>query len=67
MRANKWPFSHTSYGYMSEKGEKIKSTFHVSDHSIGYYDLIKKTEISCLTAVYNQKMIGKYYFNIQNN
>ena len=27
MEKNKWSFSHTSYGYISEEGEKIKSTF----------------------------------------
>jgi teichuronic acid biosynthesis glycosyltransferase TuaG len=63
MSKNKWLFSHTSYGYISESGEKIKSTFHVSDHLVDYFDLLKKTEISCLTAVYNQKEIGKYYMS----
>ena len=61
MEENKWSFSHTSYGYVSKQGKKIKSTFHVSNHSINYFNLLKRTEISCLTAVYNQKVLGKCY------
>ncbi len=61
MEKNKWSFSHTSYGYISEQGEKIKSTFHVSNHPINYSNLLKRTEISCLTAVYNQRILGKCY------
>lgn len=61
MEKNKWSFSHTSYGYISEQGEKIKSTFHVSEHPINYSNLLKRTEISCLTAVYNQRILGKCY------
>ena len=63
MEKNKWLFSHTSYGYISSKGKKIKSTFQVSENPVNYYDLLKKTEISCLTAVFNQEAIGKYYMS----
>jgi len=63
MSQNKWVFSHTSYGYISEVGEKIKDTFHVSNHPIKYKDLLKRTEISCLTAIYNQNIIGKYFMS----
>lgn len=63
MEKNNWVFSHTSYGYISESGKKIKETFHVSKQPVGYDHLLKKTEISCLTAVYNQKKIGKYYMS----
>ncbi len=63
MEKNDWEFSHTSYGYISESGKKIKKTFHVSKHPVGYNHLLKKTEISCLTAVYNQDKIGKYYMS----
>ena len=63
MEKNKWVFSHTSYGYLSESGEKIKSTFRVSKSPVKYYDLLKRTEISCLTAIYNQKLIGKFYMS----
>ena len=39
----------------------LKSTFHVSNHPINYSHLLKRTEISCLTAVYSHEVIGKYY------
>ena len=63
MEKNNWSFSHTSYGYISEEGKKIKSTFHVSDYPVKYSNLLKRTEISCLTAVYNQKILGKCYMS----
>jgi len=63
MEKKKWVFSHTSYGYISAEGEKIKSTFHVSNHPVRYRDLLKRTEISCLTAIYNQEVIGKYFMS----
>lgn len=54
-------FSHTSYGYIDENGNKIKNTFHVSKNPVTYTDLLKRTEISCLTAIYHAKEIGKCY------
>ncbi len=55
-------FTHTSYGYVDENGNTIKSTFHVNQ-KVTYYDLLKRTEISCLTAVYNADEIGKFYMS----
>jgi len=63
MKENRWGFSHTSYGYISPNGKKIKSTFHVSNHPVKYRDILKRTEISCLTAIYNQELIGKYFMS----
>ncbi len=63
MNKLKLPFSHTSYGYISERGDTIGKTFRVSKKLVGYVDLLKRTEISCLTAIYNQDMIGKYYMS----
>ncbi len=63
MDENNWQFSHTSYGYISEDDQIIKKTFQVSNHPITYKNLLKRTEISCLTAVYNQHIIGKYYMS----
>jgi len=54
-------FSHTSYGYIDEEGKKINDTFHVSDYPITYTCLLKRTEISCLTAMYDVNKIGKVY------
>ena len=62
MLTNSVAFSHTSYGYIDEKGNKIKTTFKVKK-KVTYYDLLKRTEISCLTAVYDSLLIGKYYMS----
>lgn len=59
---NNYSFSHTSYGYLDEDGNKIKSTFHVSEF-VTYRKLLKRTEISCLTAVYDAEKIGKFYMS----
>lgn len=54
-------FSHTSYGFIDETGNVINKTFHVSKRPIAYNDLLKRTEISCLTAMYDVKKLGKMY------
>lgn len=54
-------FSHSSYGYWDEKSNEIKKPFLVSHNPVSYKDLLKRTEISCLTAIYNQQTIGKMY------
>jgi teichuronic acid biosynthesis glycosyltransferase TuaG len=61
MHKNNSAFSHTSYGYIDEFGNKIMSTFHVSRNPVKYTDLLKRTEISCLTAMYDVRKIGKMY------
>ena len=61
MEKNSSVFSHTSYGFIDENGKKIKSTFHVSDKPIDYKSLLKRTEISCLTAMFDVNKIGKVY------
>ncbi|MDM1044441.1 glycosyltransferase family 2 protein [Myroides sp. 1354] len=62
MMQNDYYFSHTSYGYLDELGNKIKSTLHVSKE-VDYQHLLKRTEISCLTAVYDAEKIGKFYMS----
>lgn len=62
MLKNDYHFSHTSYGYLNEKGQKIKSTLHVSP-VVDYKHLLKRTEISCLTAIYDAEKIGKFYMS----
>ena len=61
MEDNSSVFSHTSYGFIDEDGRKIKSTFHVSNKPIDYWDLLKRTEISCLTAMYDVNKLGKMH------
>ncbi|WP_405224908.1 glycosyltransferase family 2 protein [Dokdonia sp. Asnod1-B02] len=54
-------FSHTSYGFTNEEGNRIRDTYHVSRKPVTFKDLLKRTEISCLTAMYDQEKIGKYF------
>lgn len=61
MLEKKAVFSHTSYGFIDEEGNKIKSVFRVSNIPVTYKMLLKRTEISCLTAMYDQEAIGKFY------
>lgn len=61
MEDNHLAFSHSSYGYWDENGNEIRTPFRVSSTPVTYKDLLKRTEISCLTAIYNQEMIGKVY------
>ncbi|AIM60223.1 hypothetical protein IX49_06700 [Cellulophaga lytica] len=61
MIENKAAFSHTSYGFIDESGDTVNKTYHVSNHPIDYWDLLKRTEISCLTAMYDTQLIGKRY------
>ncbi|MBU2466759.1 MAG: glycosyltransferase [Bacteroidetes bacterium] len=61
MENNKIAFSHSSYGFWSEDGVEIRKPYNVSESPVSYKDLLKKTEISCLTAIYNQEIIGKMF------
>jgi teichuronic acid biosynthesis glycosyltransferase TuaG len=54
-------FSHTSYGFIDESGNTISKTYRVSNYPIGYKDLLKRAEISCLTAMYNVDKLGKVF------
>lgn len=54
-------FSHTSYGYINKDGTFSKKTLKTSLKPVGYKNLLKRTEISCLTAVYDCHKLGKFY------
>lgn len=61
MELNNAVFSHTNYGYLSEENKFLEKEFRVSNFRVNYKDLLKRTEISCLTAVYNARVLGKIY------
>ena len=61
MQKNSSVFSHTSYGFINEKGQIIKSTYRVSNKPVDYKKLLKRTEISCLTAMFDVHQIGKIH------
>lgn len=54
-------FSHTSYGYILSNGAFSSKIFKVSSHPVSYEDLLRRTEISCLTAMYDVRVLGKLY------
>jgi teichuronic acid biosynthesis glycosyltransferase TuaG len=54
-------FSYTSYNYIDENSNLINEIYHVSNRSIDYDFLLKKTDIGCLTAIYDVEKIGKMY------
>ena len=54
-------FSHSSYGYIKEDGSLLNKVYQVSGREVDYKSLLKRTEISCLTAIYDQERIGKFF------
>lgn len=61
MQSKNAVFSHSSYGFINENGIKMRKPFIVSSYPVKYNDLLKCTEISCLTAIYDQEIIGKKF------
>ena len=54
-------FSHTSYGFMDDSGKIIRETFHVSKVPVTFRMALMRTEISCLTAMFDVEKVGKLY------
>lgn len=52
---------HASYGYIDETGKEIRRPYLVSSNPVEYKYLLKRTDISCLTAMFDQDKIGKFY------
>lgn len=63
MESRSIAFSHSSYGYVDANGYPIGTEFRVSHEPVTYTRLLRRPEISCLTAMYNAKLIGKYYMS----
>ena len=61
MEKGNYAFSHSSYGYLNEDGSFIPKIYKVGTEPVDYKKLLRRTEISCLTAIYNQEKIGKFY------
>ena len=64
MEKNSSAFSHTSYGFIDENGRVINSTYHVSNKPVSYENLLKRTEISCLTAMFDVHKVGKMHMPV---
>ncbi len=61
MMKGDYAFSHSSYGFMKEDGTLKSKVYKVRDREVDYNSLLKRTDISCLTAVYDQERIGKFF------
>lgn len=61
MQQNNAAFCHTSYGYIDEAGHDTLRPLRVSSKPVTYQMLLRRTEISCLTAVYDASILGKCY------
>ncbi len=61
MQQHNAAFCHTSYGYLDENGNDILRPLRVSSKPVTYQMLLKRTEISCLTAIYDVSVLGKCY------
>lgn len=53
--------SHTSFVYIDANGHTIKSPLIVSKKPVSYQDILLRTEIGCLTAMYDTLKVGKMY------
>lgn len=53
--------SHTSYDFIDGSGNQIKGVLEVSPNPIDYNHLLQRTEIGCLTAIYDTELVGKRY------
>ncbi|MEZ4915500.1 MAG: glycosyltransferase [Chitinophagales bacterium] len=60
MEENGINFSFSSYEVINEKGEH-NTNFIIPQTEITYNDLLKTCSIGCLTAIYNQEALGKYF------
>lgn len=60
MEENNVGFTYTYYEKIDEEGIKLNQLVKGPDR-VDYKDLLKTNYIGCLTAVYNQKSLGKIY------
>lgn len=59
MEENKWPISYTSYDLMDDHGEALHKTVN-APASTTYKELLKGSNIGCLTVVVNKAMVGEF-------
>lgn len=53
-------FSYSAYGMITESGMDCKKTFNPPDR-LDYMSMLKENQIGCLTAIYDQQVLGKCY------
>ena len=57
---NNYNLTHTSYELIDHQGNSLNKTI-VPAKILGYKDMLYSNKIGCLTAIYNQRKIGKKY------
>lgn len=60
MQTHQYAFTFTSYQRMDEEGVLLKKEVKCQ-HKLSYKNMLSSNKIGCLTAVYNQEMLGKIY------
>ncbi len=60
MISNNYNLTHTSYELIDHQGNSLNKTI-VPAKILGYKDMLYSNKIGCLTAIYNQRKIGKKY------
>ena len=63
IKNNNFKISHANYGYIDDNGKKLNKEFIVSKKPVGFKNLLKRTEMSCLTTIYDSSQIGKFYMS----
>ena len=52
MKKNKLVVSHASYGFIDENDKILDKSFIVSKEPVGYYEILKKPELGCLSTIF---------------
>jgi glycosyltransferase involved in cell wall biosynthesis len=60
MEKHNYPFTYSWYELIDEQGKKI-AAFKTKKSKISYHELLTNNIISCLTAIYSVKALGKQY------
>lgn len=60
MQKNELAFTYGSYRLTDENDQKL-GTFTIPQQTISYTDLLKSSDIGCLTAIYDTEKLGKRY------
>lgn len=60
MEKKKIDFSFTYYNHIDEEGNEISKTVNLPS-KVDYVSTMKSNKIGCLTAMYNQESLGKFF------
>lgn len=60
MLTNNYAFTFSSYQRMNEEGVLLNNIV-TANHKLSYKNMLSSNKIGCLTAIYNQNILGKVY------